>query len=133
MKLLILALLPLVPITAASPAPPVRGLHLSAPAADDIPLAVRFIKEALPKEGVNVLVLEFDYHYRFSRRPEVAEPDALSPDDVRVLASACKDAGVKLIPEIDLLGHQSWEKATGGLLRAHPEFDETPGKYPLNQ
>jgi hypothetical protein len=133
MRFLLLMMLPLVALIAASPVPPVRGVHLMAPAAEDVPLAARFIREALPKEGVNVLVLEFDYHYRFTRRPEVAESDALSPDDVKVLASACKDAGVRLIPEIDLLGHQSWEKATGGLLRAHPEFDETPGKYPLNQ
>ena len=78
MKSLILVLLPLVPLIAASPAPPIRGLHLMAPAPEDIPLAVRFIKEALPKEGVNVLVLEFDYRYQFTKRPEVAEPDALS-------------------------------------------------------
>jgi len=133
MKLLILALVPLMAIDAASPVPPVRGLHLMAPGTEEVPLAVRFIKEALPKEGVNVLVLEFDYHYRFSRRPEVAEPDSLSAEDVKALAAACKDAGVKLIPEMNLLGHQSWAKLTGGLLRAHPEFDETPGKYPGNE
>ena len=133
MRVSILALLPLIPVFAAPPAPPVRGLHLMAPAAADIPMAVRFIKEALPKEGVNVLVLEFDYHYQFSRHPEVAEADGLSAEDVKLLAAACKEAGVRLIPEMDLLGHQSWAKVTGGLLRAHPEFDETPGKYPLNQ
>jgi hypothetical protein len=34
---------------------------------------------------------------------------------------------------INLLGHQSWARTTFGLLRAHPEFDETPGKYPRNE
>jgi hypothetical protein len=133
MKLLIAVLVPTMAILAASPAPPVRGLHMMAPAVEDVPLAVRFIKEVLPKEGVNTLVLEFEYRYRFTRRPEVAEPDSLSADDVKALAAACKEAGVRLIPEINLLGHQSWAKATGGLLRAHPEFDETPGKYPQNE
>lgn len=118
---------------AASPAPPVRGLHLMAPAAADIPLAVRFIREALPKEGVNVLVLEFDYGYQFAKHPEVAEPGALSAEDVKTLAAAAKGAGVRLIPQINLLGHQSWAKSTGALLRSHPEFDETPGKYPQNE
>jgi hypothetical protein len=33
---------------------------------------------------------------------------------------------------IDCLGHQSWAKHTGRLLTAHPELDETPGKYPNN-
>src|SRR5215472_14344566 len=81
-------------LRAASPAPPVRGLHLMAPAPADVPLAVKFIQEALPKEGVNVLVLEFDYRYQFQKRPEVAEPDALSRDDVKQLVAACREAGV---------------------------------------
>ena len=118
----------------AAPAPvPVRGLHLMAPTPEEMPLALRFIREAPPKEGVNVLVLEFDYHYQFTKRPEVAEPDSLSRDDVRQLVAACRQAGVRLIPQINCLGHQSWAKTTFGLLRSHPEFDETPGKYPDNE
>jgi hypothetical protein len=39
---------------------------------------------------------------------------------------------VRIIPQINLLGHQSWDKVTYGLLRSHPEFDETPGKYAGN-
>jgi hypothetical protein len=106
---------------------------MMAPAVEDLPLAVKFITEAMPKEGVNVLVMDFDYRYQFSKHPEVAESDALSHDDVKQLVAACRKAGVKLIPQINLLGHQSWEKKTGGLLRSHPEFDETPGKYPNNE
>jgi len=118
---------------AASPSPPIRGLHIAVPKPDDLALAVKFITEALPKEGVNVLVLEFDYNYKFSKRPEVAEPESLSHEDVKQLVAACRKAGVRLIPQINLLGHQSWAKMTGALLRAHPEFDETPGKYPNNE
>jgi hypothetical protein len=120
-------------LRAAPPSPPIRGLHLAAPKADELTLAVKFIQEALPKEGVNVLVLEFNYRYQFSKRPEVAEPGALSRDDVKQLVAACRKAGVRLIPQINLLGHQSWAKNTAALLRAHPEFDETPGKYPGNE
>ena len=133
MRLTMVAVLPWAALFAASPAPPVRGLHLMAPTAEDVRLAVRFIKEALPKEGVNVLVLEFDYHYQFAKHPEVAEPDALSAQNVKALAAAAKDTGVRLIPEINLLGHQSWAKSTWALLRSHPEFDETPGRYPQNE
>ncbi len=121
----------LVPLAAAEL--PVRGFHLLAPKPGEVPLLLRFIREALPKEGVNTLVLEIDYHYQFKSHPEVAEPDALSKDDLKAIVAACRQAGVKLIPEIDLLGHQSWEKTTYGLLRSHPEFDETPGKYPNNE
>ncbi len=120
------------PVFATTPVLPVRGLHIMAPKPDEIDLAVRFIREALPKEGVNTLVVEFDYHYQFTRRPEIADPDALSKDDVKKLVAACHDAGVRLIPQINLLGHQSWAGTTFGLLRAHPELDETPGQYPGN-
>jgi hypothetical protein len=116
-------------LSAAPPSPPVRGLHLAAPKPDEIPLAVKFISEALPKEGVNVLVLEFDYRFQFSKHQEVTDPDALSKDDVKQLGAACRQAGVRLIPQINCLGHQSSRGSVHGLLRAHPEFDETPGKH----
>ncbi len=112
---------------------PVRGIHLAAPMPDEIPLAERFIKEALPKEGVNTLVLEINYRYQFTKHPEVIDARPLSQDDLKRLADASRAAGVRLIPMINMLGHQSWAKTTFGLLRAHPEFDETPGKYPDNE
>lgn len=125
--------LTLLALSAAAEALPVRGIHLSAPRPDEMDLALRFIREALPKEGVNTLVLEFNYRYRYSSRPEVADEPALSRQDLERLAAACRESGVRLIPMINLLGHQSWAKTTFGLLRAHPEFDETPGKYPDNE
>jgi hypothetical protein len=118
---------------AVAPQPPIRGLNLMAPGPEEIPLAVRFIKEALPKEGVNVLVLEIGYRYQFTKRPEMADPRGLSKENVKSLVDAAREAGVRLIPLINLLGHQSWAKNTGSLLRVHPEFDETPGKYPQNE
>ena len=133
MRLLSLALLSVLPLAAASPAPPIRGLHLAAPSPDDLPLALRFIKEALPKEGVNVLVVEVNYRFQFKKRPEMADPAGLTAEHVRAIAEACKAAGVRFIPGINLLGHQSWARNTGALLRVHPEFDETPGKYPQNE
>src|SRR5690349_8632946 len=96
-------------VDAAPPNPPVRGLHISAPSADEIPLAVKFIEQALPKEGVNVLVLEIDYRYQFTRRPEVAEPGALQKEDLKALLAACRKANVRLVPGMNLLGHQSWK------------------------
>jgi hypothetical protein len=112
---------------------PIRGIHLAAPMPDDMALAERFLKEALPKQGVNTLVLEFNYRFQFAKHPEVVDSPALSADDVRRLAADCRAAGIRLVPMINLLGHQSWARTTFGLLRAHPEFDETPGKYPNNE
>jgi hypothetical protein len=109
---------------------PVRGLHVNAPTPDEMVLALKFIREALPREGVNTLFVEFNYHYRYERRPEVADDAALSRDDLRQLAAAAREVNVRLVPMINLLGHQSWTKTNFGLLRSHPEFDETPGLYP---
>ena len=111
---------------------PIRGIHLASPKPGEMPLALRFITDA-SKEGVNLLVLEFNYHVQFTKRPEVADADALSLEQVRQLAAACRASNIRLIPMINLLGHQSWAKTTFGLLRSHPEFDETPGKYTDNQ
>jgi hypothetical protein len=53
---------------------PVRGLHLMAPRTDEVPAAIRFISEELPKHRVNVLVLEIDYHYRSRAVPRSRNP-----------------------------------------------------------
>ena len=113
-------------VSAGPPPLAVRGLYLAAPKPDEIPLVVTFIREALPKESVNVLVMEFDYRYSYSSHPEVVDADALSKADVKAIVAASHAAGVRLIPVSNLLGHQSWGTRTFGLLRAHPEFDETP-------
>jgi hypothetical protein len=119
--------------TAAAQGLPVRGLHLSAPRPDDLPQTLKFIREALPKEGVNTLILEFGLRYQWTRRPELIDDGALSREQMNQIAAACRQSNVRLIPLINLLGHQSWAKNTGLLLRKYPEFDETPGKYPGNE
>ena len=112
---------------------PIRGLHLSAPNKKDVGRLVEFIRDALPKTGVNTLILEFDYHFDFKSRPEFNDPSALGKDGVQQILKACRKAGIELIPQINCLGHQSWAKHNGRLLEKHPEFDETKGKYPDNQ
>ncbi|HSB17136.1 MAG TPA: family 20 glycosylhydrolase [Bryobacteraceae bacterium] len=112
---------------------PVRGIHIAAPKPDEMPACLGFIREGMPREGANLLVLEFNYRYQYTKRPEVVDSDALTREQVKEIVAACRASGVKLIPMINMLGHQSWSKTTFGLLRAHPEFDETPGKYPDNE
>ena len=126
-------LCPVACFAAMPPSLPVRGIHLSVPNSADMPLAIRFIRDALPREGVNVLVLDFGYRYQFTKHPEVTDPDPLSRNDVKKLVAAAKDAGVRVIPQINCLGHQSWAKTTLALLRTHPEFDETPGQHAGNE
>ena len=115
---------------AARPAPtadelPVRGLHVSVSGGLDLDLCEKFIREALPAEGVNVLVLSVGYNYPYECQPEVAG-DGLSKEDLQRLLRACRESGVRLVPQINCLGHQSWHERKGALLRAFPQFDETP-------
>jgi hypothetical protein len=105
---------------------PVRGLHIMSSGHNDVALCERFIREALPKEGINTLVMELDYDFQFRSHPELSNKDAMDRNDVERLAKACRDSGVKLIPELNCLGHQSWGKYTGALLLKYPQFDETP-------
>jgi hypothetical protein len=53
--------------------------------------------------------------------------EALSREAVKKLVSVCRKNHIRIIPHINLLGHQSWAGTTGNLLRQYPEFDETPG------
>jgi len=112
---------------------PVRALHFLPPSPADVPALNKFIRENCPKEGVNTLVLEIDYAFQFKSRPEMNDPGGLSREQLQSIAEACREAKVRLIPSINLLGHQSWAKQNGALLTKHPEFDETPGKYPNNE
>jgi hypothetical protein len=105
---------------------PVRGLHVGLYRPGDSALWERFIREALPAEGVNLLVFEINYHYAFRSYPQVAESNPITSDALRGLASACAEAGVELVPQINCLGHQSSTGRSSGLLRAFPEFDERP-------
>ena len=42
-------------------------------------------------------------------RAEVADTGGLSKDDVKALVAACRKSNVRLIPGMNLLGHQSWK------------------------
>src|SRR5690606_24394606 len=43
------------------------------------------------------------------------------------LVNICKKHNIELIPQINLLGHQSWASEVTKLLEVYPQFDETPG------
>jgi hypothetical protein len=88
---------------------------------------------ALAKLGVNALVLEVDYAFEFKSHPELNHPGNITRAQARALADLCRQNGIRPIPQMNCLGHQSWSRHTGALLTAHPELDETPGKYPDNK
>ncbi len=112
---------------------PIRALHLLSPSPADVPALVAFIRDDAPKAGLNTLVVEVGYGYQFQSRPEMKDPGGLDATHLKSIAEACRASNIRFIPGINLLGHQSWAKENGGLLKAHPEFDETPGKYKDNE
>src|SRR5690606_9245170 len=75
---------------------------------------------------INLLVLRIDYRYEYKSHPELRSPNALSEAQVKQLVSLAQEKGIRLIPQINLLGHQSWAEKIGKLLEVYPQFDETP-------
>ncbi|WP_160712183.1 family 20 glycosylhydrolase [Chitinophaga solisilvae] len=109
---------------------PVRGLLLSVPQKQDIPMLCDFIRKALPKEGVNTLALRIEYWYQFQSHPELAEPNAISKEGLLQIVQACRDVNIRFIPTMNLLAHQSEQTEIGPLLKHYPQFDESPDYNP---
>ncbi len=104
----------------------VRGFSIAAPAPDRVDEFVRFVRDELVPRRVNTLVLRVDYNYEYESHPELRNATALSKEDVRKIVHASAEGGIRIIPQINLLGHQSWAGELENLLRVYPQFDETP-------
>ena len=85
---------------------------------------------ALAHLGINFIITEINYHFAFTTHPELQSNSVVTSDKTRSLSQICSEYGIKLIPQFQCLGHQSWAKDTFPLLRVYPEFDETPDQYP---
>jgi hypothetical protein len=105
---------------------PVRGFCIDAPRPADLDSFVRFIDEELAPRKVNTLIVQVEYHYQFKSHPELTDSFSLSNADIKKIVSVCKKNKIRVIPLIDLFGHQSWANHNGKLLRVYPQFDETP-------
>ncbi|HEY4195227.1 MAG TPA: family 20 glycosylhydrolase [Mucilaginibacter sp.] len=104
----------------------VKGFIISAPKPSGVADFVKFINEELAPRKVNTLVLRVDFNYSYKSHPELRDSAALTKSDVKKILEACKNNGISIIPQINLLGHQSWASKTEKLLEVYPEFDETP-------
>jgi len=105
---------------------PVRGFCIAAPQAGEVDEFVKFIDEELASRSVNTLILRVDYNYQYASHPELRDSGALSREDVKKLGAVCRKHAIRIIPQVNLLGHQSWAGKTGNLLKVYPQFDETP-------
>lgn len=110
---------------------PYRGLCIAAPTSENTDEFVSFIENELVPVKLNLLILRVDWGYEFKSHPELRDEHPLSEAEVKKLVSVCKKNNIRLIPQINLFGHQSWATKAGKLLEVYPEFDETPQiKFP---
>jgi len=105
---------------------PVRGFCIGAPHSAEVDAFVKFISEELVTRNVNTLILRIDYNYQFESHPELRDELALTKTEVKKMVDICRQNQIRIIPQINLLGHQSWAEKVTNLLRVYPEFDETP-------
>jgi hypothetical protein len=111
---------------------PWRGVHVgigNQRAVQQLTLVV----PRLARLGINVIVGEINYGYQYKSHPELARDNASDAKSIKNLLTVCRRHRVRLIPQFQCLGHQSWAKNTAPLLTNYPQFDETPGKYPDNE
>jgi N-acetyl-beta-hexosaminidase len=104
----------------------VRGLCINAPSPDRLKQFIKFMEDDLAANGINTLVLMVDFNYEYESYPNLRSENALSKHDVKKLVHCARKNNIRLIPHINLLGHQSWASRVNNLLREYPQFDETP-------
>ncbi len=105
---------------------PVRGFCIAAPLPDGVDAFIEFIEQELVPASINTLVLRVDYNFEYQSHPKLRDAVTLNEKQVKRIVKGCRRNGIRVIPQINLLGHQSWEEKVTGLLRVYPEFDETP-------
>ncbi len=105
---------------------PYRGLAIAAPPPAAVDRFVTFMEQELAPRGVDLLVLRVDHDFEFQSHPELRSDNPLSLAQVRRIAEAARRHDIRVIPQINLLGHQSWHGTLGKLLSVYPQFDETP-------
>jgi hypothetical protein len=123
-----------------------KGIVLTAPKKGDLDVVCELIEKKLAPANVDIIILQTRYRYEFKRHPECIGIDPLSETDVKKLLAVCRNCDIKLIPKMNLFAHQSgrlngpedsilhgYPDSTGkypymldGLLKAYPEFNETP-------
>ena len=113
---------------------PWRAVHLLNYSSDaDLDVLGQNIPK-LAAMGINVVILEVDYDFDFKSHPELRHGSApITRAGARRLSDLCRKHGIRLIPEFQSLGHQSWKADTLPLLTVYPQFDLTPGAFPNNE
>ena len=115
-------------------AEPWRAIHLLDYNSDSALDALGQNLETLANLGINVIILEVDYNFAFKSHPDLRRgPNPITRDGARRFGTLCKKLKIRLIPEFQSVGHQSWKAETFPLLTVYPAFDLTPAAFPNNE
>lgn len=110
---------------------PLVGFHTRINDHEAIDGLLRLIREGLAPVGMNTLILEM--HYAFRCFPAYSM-GTITYEDARRVADECEKHGIRLVPLLPCLGHQSIHGKQRAipypLLQAHPEFLERQGVPP---
>ena len=104
---------------------PWNGIHIGINS-KSIDHLIDAVNNVIPKLGINLLIVEVDYNFEYKSYPQLRGENPINKAQARNLISACNNNGIRVIPQFQSLGHQSWSKRTHPLLINFPEFDETP-------
>jgi len=104
---------------------PWNGIHIGINS-KSIDHLIDAVNNVIPKLGINLLIVEINYNYEYKSYPQLRGENSLSKSQLRKFIDACKNNDIRIIPQFQSLGHQSWSKKTHPLLKNFPEFDETP-------
>ena len=76
--------------------------------------------DKLARYKVNAVIWEIEDKLRYTRRPEIASPNAISKQEMQALSRYAKERNVEISPLIQGLGHASY------ILKHHWELREDP-------
>ncbi|HPS55480.1 MAG TPA: family 20 glycosylhydrolase [Sedimentisphaerales bacterium] len=103
-----------------------KGMHFSPLEEKEFDSLKKFITNVMVPKGLNALVLEINYSFKFTSHPELAGT-GFNKFQARQLTELCHQNNIRLIPLFNCIGHQSdGGKNTFALLQKYPKFDETP-------
>lgn len=111
----------------------IKSIHLLNYNSDKLLLELSSKLEGFAKKGINTIFLEVDYGFDFKSHPElILNNDVITKKGAEKFTSIAASFGIKIIPQFQSLGHQSWAENTGKFLTVYPELDLTPGFFPNN-
>ena len=111
---------------------PWRGVHILMTTQDKTEQLTEAIG-GLADLGINVIIAEINYGYEYQSHPQLQADNPSKKEQIKKLVVECRAHHIRLIPQFQCLGHQSWSKYTAPLLAKYPQFDESPGQYPSNE